>query len=368
MVGKFGEADQAALEQRLRRFCTTYYAELRQRMAEYRAATEIFPYYLTGFRRIIATLTKDGVVMVHWLAEQDSFKFRASPDQRVRDVTEASTTIVFPNGMQEVQFPRDPDNPDKDFDGAFVVTAPEPHYNGQVFRPGWVRLDAAATHALDGDLYTEERARDEATTDVLLEANAFLMGLTHVPPDQREDKVLAELGAAINNFEQLLNADPDEPTLQMFLGLPRNKILLDPSAKSVTPEVWLGTQYRIDFVVELPQQRHALIEIERPRDELYTTRDGNPAHKHKHGHQQITDWIEWLDENRDFARKNIPALSTVKEPEYRLVVGLRSNTSEEHQRKLTRKNAEHHRIETMTFDDLLDRAKQYLDNLRQMLS
>ena len=28
------------------------------------------------------------------------------------------------------------------------------------------------------------------------------------------------------------------------------------------------------------------------------------------------NWIEWLDENKDFARKNIPALMTVKEPEY----------------------------------------------------
>ena len=359
------EADEAALEQRLRRFCDTYYAELRRRMFEYPAASEIFPYYLTGPRRIIATSTKDGIVMVHWLAEQDSFEFRSAPDKRVRNITEESTTIVFPNGMKSVQFPLDPDDPENDFDGAFVVSAPEPYYNGQVFRPGWVRLDAAATHALDEDLYTEERARDEATKDVLLEANAFLMGLTHVPPDQREDKVLSELGAAVDEFERMLAADPEECKLQMFLGLPRNKILLDPSAKTVTPEVKLGSEYRIDFVLELPQERHVLVEIERPRDKLYT-KDGDPADRHKHGQQQIMDWIEWLDENRDYARKNIPALSTVKEPEYRLVVGLRSNTSEEHQKKLTRKNVEHHRTETMTFDDLLDRAKQYLENLRQL--
>jgi hypothetical protein len=108
-----------------------------------------------------------------------------------------------------------------------------------------------------------------------------------------------------------------------------------------------------------------LVEIERPRDALYT-KDGDPADRHKHGQQQIMDWIEWLDENKDYARKNIPALSKVKEPEYRLVVGLRSNTSEKHQRALRRKNVELHRIETMTFDDMLDRAKQYLDNLRNL--
>lgn len=364
MVGEFGEADQAALEQQLRRFCETYYAELRQRMAQYTAAPEIFPYYLTGFRQIVATLTKDGVVVVHWLAERDSFDFRVSPDQRVTDITE-DLAIVFPNGYTSVYFPRDRNDPEKDFDGAMTVTAPEAYYYGQVIRPGWVRLDVAGAHNLDGDLYSKERARDEATKDVLLAANAFLMGLAQVPPDKQQDRVLAELGAAINEFERLLTTDPDEPKLQMFLCLPRNKILLDPSAKAVTPEVWLGNQHRVDFVLELPQQRHVLVEIERPRDRLYT-KEGDPADRHKHGQQQIMDWIEWLDENRDYARKNIPALRTVKEPEYRLVVGLRSNTSDKHQRALTRKNVELHRIETMTFDDMLDRAKQYLENLRQL--
>jgi Domain of unknown function (DUF4263) len=365
LTGEFSQADEAAMEQRLRRFCKTYYAELRQRMAEYPAASEIFPYDLTGYRRIIATLTKDGIVMVHWFAEKDTFEFRSSPDKRVTDLTE-ELAIVYPNGMKAVQLPRDPDDPEKDFNAAVTVVAPEAYYGDQIIRPDWVRLDAAATYTLDGDLYTEERARDEATKDVLLEANAYLMGLTHVPPDQRQDKVLAELGAAIDEFERLLASDPEEWRLQMFLGLPRNKILLDPSAKSVTPEVKLADQYRIDFVLELPQLRHVLVEIERPRDELYTESEGDPARRHKHGLQQIMNWIEWLDENKDFARKNIPVLSKIKEPEYRLVVGLRRNTSEEHQKKLTRKNAEHHRIETMTFDDLLDRAKQYLENLRQL--
>jgi hypothetical protein len=364
-VSRFDEASQAAIEQQLRRFCKAYYAELRQRMSEYPAASEIFPYYLTGFRRVVATQTKDGVVMVHWLAEHDSFEFHPSPDQRVTDVTENSTTIFFPNGMTAVQFPRDRNNPEKDFDGAFVTMAPEAHYNGEVFRPGWVRLDAGATRALDEDIYSEERARDEATKDVLLAANAFLMGLQHLPPDQQENRILAEIEAAIHEFEQLLASDPDEPTLQMFLSLPRNTILLDPIARVVTPEVKLGSEYRVDFVLELPQQRHVLVEIERPRDQLYT-KCGDPADRHKHGQQQIMDWIEWLDENRDYARKNIPALSTVKEPEYRLIVGLRSNTSDKHQRALTRKNVELHRIETLTFDDMLDRAKQYLHNLRSL--
>jgi len=334
-------------------------------MSQYPAASEIFPYYLTGCRRIIATLTKDGLVTVHYPAERDSFEFHVSPDRRVTDLTEEITTIVYPNGYKAVHFPRDPEDPERDFDGAVTMMAPEADYNGQVFRPDYVRLDVAATHTLEEELHNEQRARDDATRDVLFAANAFVMGLAQLPVDEQQGKVLTELEAAINGLEELLASDPEEWRLQVYLGLPRNKVLLDPTARAVTPEVRLGSEHRVDFVLELPGERHALVEIERPRDPLYT-KDGDPADRHKHGQQQIMDWIEWLDENRDYARKNIPPLRTVKEPEYRLIVGLRRNTSEKHQRALTRKNVELHRIETMTFDDLLDRAKQHLANLRSL--
>lgn len=310
-------------------------------------------------------MMKDGLVIVHYPSERDSFNFGVDPERRVTDLTEEITTIVYPNGYRAIHLPRDPEDPEKDFDGAVTMMASEAEYNGHIFRPDYVRLDTAATHTLDEELHNEKRARDDATRDVLFAANAFVMGLARVPVDEQKGKVLAELEAAINGLEELFASDPEEWRLQMYLGLPRNKVLLDPFAEAVTPEVKLGAEHRVDFVLALPGDRHALVEIERPRDALYT-KDGDPADRYKHGQQQIMDWIEWLDENRDYARKNIPALRTVKEPEYRLIVGLRRNTSEKHQRALTRKNVELHRIETITFDDLLNRAKQHLANLRSL--
>lgn len=333
-------------------------------MSQYPAAPEIFPYHLMGARHIVTILTKDGLAATHYPAEYDSFEFRVSQDQRVTDIT-AERAIIFPNGSRAEIFPSDPEHPDKDFDGAITAMAVEAEYNGEIIRPDYVRLDVAATHTLNEEFHNEEKARKDATRDVLVSASAYLMGLAQVPLNQKQDRVIAEFEAAINEFETLLTSDPEESRLQIYLGIPRNKILLDPSAEAVTPEVKLGSEYRVDFVVELPQQRRMLVEIERPRDRLYT-KEGDPADRHKHGQQQIMNWIDWLDENKDYARKNIPALLNVKEPEYRLIVGLRRNTSEKHQRSLTRKNVELHRIETITFDDLLDRAKQYLDNLRKL--
>lgn len=361
MADKLGDIDRAALEQRLRRFYAAYYSELRERMSQYPAASDIFPYHLKGARQIVAVLTKDGLVTTHWPAEHDSFEFTVSTEQKVRDITE-DRAVVAPSGARgmTISYP-----PDQEMDGAVTAMAMELEEDGVIYRADWMRLDAAATHTLDETLHSEEKAREDAARDVQFSVNAFVMGLARLPQDAQQGRVVGELEAAINGLEDLLDSDPEEWRVQMYLGIPRNKVLLDPTAVAVTPEVKLGSEHRVDFVLELPQQRHALVEIERPRDPLYT-KDGDPADRHKHGQQQIMDWIEWLDENREYARKNIPALRTVKEPEYRLIVGLRSNTSEKHQRALTRKNAELRRIETLTFDDLLDRAKQHLANLRSM--
>ncbi len=68
-------------------------------MSRYPAASEIFPYYLKGSRRIVAILTKDGLVTVHYPAERDSFEFRVSSEQSVTDLTE-ELAVQYPNGYK----------------------------------------------------------------------------------------------------------------------------------------------------------------------------------------------------------------------------------------------------------------------------
>lgn len=104
-------------------------------MSGYPAASDIFPYYLVGHRRIVATLTKDGLVAAHYPADSDSFEFSVDVERRVTDLTEELTTVTLPNGFSMVSFPRDLENPEKNFDGAFTTMANEAEYNGQIIRP-----------------------------------------------------------------------------------------------------------------------------------------------------------------------------------------------------------------------------------------
>jgi len=360
LARKLSEAETVALEQRLRRFYETYYSELRRRMSRYPAAAEIFPYYLKGSRRITPTLTKDGLVVVHYPAARDSFKFELALDKRVADLTE-DLYIEYPNGYKAVLFGRDPKNPDKDFDGAFHATGIEIEYNGHIIRPDYVRLDAAATHAFDEEhLYSEEKALEEAQKDAVLAADAYLMGLENVPPDQKEDRVIAGLKAAIDELEQLVTRDPHEKIIQTFLSIKRNQILLDPSALSITPHVYLRNDLEIDFAVQEAEGEYVLVEIERAGLPVLTKK-GRPRAELTHAQQQVKDWFEWIGENREYARSKMPE---IKEPKGRVIMGRRSSIAPEHRHVLARESAESRRITTQTYDDLLDRAKQHLEHLR----
>lgn len=361
MARKLEEAELLALEQRLRRFYETYYSELRQRMSRYPAASEIFPYYLKGYRRIVATMTKDGLVVVHYPAAQDSLEFTVDTSRRVGDLTE-DLYIEYPNGYKAVLFGRDPENPEKDFDGAFETTGIEIKYNGQIIRPDYVRLDVAATHTLDEDLHDENKARQDAERNAQLAADAFLMGLQKVPPDQQRDQVIAELEAAIDQFEQVMARDPHERVIQEYLTIKRNQILLDPSALSITPHVYLRNDHEIDFAIQEAEGKYVLVEIERSGLPVLT-KDGRPRAELTHAQRQVKDWFEWIAEDLEYARSQMPGIS---EPKGRVIMGRRSSIAPEHRRVLARENAESRRITTQTYDDLIDRAKQHLNNLRGM--
>ena len=328
-------------------------------MSRYPAASEIFPYYLKGSRRIVATLTKDGLVTVHYPAERDSFEFGVSPEQRVTDLTE-ELAVEYPNGYKYIPYPRDPEDPEKDFDGALETTAIELTYDGQIIRPDYVRLDVAATHTLDEELHSEEKARADAEKDAVLAADAYLMGLEKVPPDQQEDRVIAELEAAIDEFGRVVARDPHESVIQEYLTIKRNRILLDPSALSITPRVWLRKEHEVDFVVQEAEGQYVLVQIERSGLPVLTKK-GRPRAELTHTQQQVKDWFEWITRNREDARSIMPGIS---EPKGWVIMGRRSSIPPEHRHVLARESAESQRIMTQTYDDLLDRAKQHLGNLR----
>ncbi len=187
-------------------------------------------------------------------------------------------------------------------------------------------------------------------------------GLRQGEPQETRDRIIRELEDAISEFEQLLNSDPDEERVQLYLSLDRNKILLEPSAENIIPKLGLGSEYVTDFVIQMPQQRYILVEIEKP-GHLVLTRKGRVTAKVTDAQQQVEDWLNWVRDYPSYAQSIMPGIS---EPRGWVIIGRREDMSLNNRRVLTGRNANLQRINLMTFDDLLDRARQHLENLRKL--
>lgn len=350
--------DPQELEQLLRTYYEAYYSELLQGLSQYPAASDIFPDVLLGHRHIVAELLADGVAAIHWPAPQQDFEFHDSPHQRVKDVT-AIHRLVAPSGRAASFLQYDDGS---DF-GAMTMWKPELVEGNTVVRAGWARMDIASLDSIDS-VFTEAQAREIAENDVRVAADAYLMGLAVAPPGkQQQDRVVAELEVAIDEFEQVLEAQSnDEERVQIFLSAKRNQILLDPGALSIIPKVKLGSEYVPDFVIQTTPEQYVLVEIERPGLPVLT-KEGRPRAELTHAQQQVKDWFDWIGRHSEYARSIMPGIS---EPEGWVVMGRRSSIPTEHKHVLARDNAESRRITTKTYDDLLDRAKQHLDNLRTL--
>ncbi len=351
------DVDLGELEQRLRSYYEAYYSHLHERLSRYPARSDIFPDVLLGPRHIVAELAADGVVVIHWPAQEQAFEFEASLHRTAQDIT-GLHRLWASSGRSATFFQYDAGS---DF-GAYQMWRPELIEGSATVRTNWTRMDIASLDSLDSVL-VESQAVEYAENDVQVAADAYLMGLAPASPGkEQQDRVIAELEFAIDEFERVLAREPDEKLIQQYLTIKRNRILLDPSALSIMPQVKLGAEYVPDFVIQAAEGQYVLVEIERPALPLLTEK-GRPRAELVHAQQQVKDWFDWIGRHGEYARSVLPGIS---EPEGWVIMGRRSSIPAQHRNVLARENVEARRLTTKTYDDLLDRARQHLANLRQL--
>jgi hypothetical protein len=129
---------------------------------------------------------------------------------------------------------------------------------------------------------------------------------------------------------------------------------------NVVREVPIGP-YVADFVIEMPGQRYVLVEVEKPAHRVFTGKD-RFTKETTHAQQQVEDWMNHIrDYPAEFRERIMPG---IREPEAWVVIGRSRDMSDSQRRALQGKNARLQDITVMTYDDLLDNARQFLDNLR----
>lgn len=170
----------------------------------------------------------------------------------------------------------------------------------------------------------------------------------------------------IDQFEVLLEKPKVHEKREIHSFIRENSFILHPNPQDVWSEtaIGLGTEYRVDFLICEADGSYILVEIENPRNRLFT-RNGDFSAALNHAQRQIEDWQEWIENNLSTVEKKFPGMSS---PRGLLVIGRSKDLSEVEQRRLARRNINlRGRLMIRTYDDLIANARAFIASIRKHL-
>ncbi|WP_394626994.1 Shedu anti-phage system protein SduA domain-containing protein [Bacillus cereus] len=199
--------------------------------------------------------------------------------------------------------------------------------------------------------------------------------LWHIFPFLRRD-VIYKLGEAIKIFEELLTHSADEVEEKFHKFLINNPVLIDPyGTVHSKPEFKYPpgtasstgkTKVIPDFIVSYSAQHYRLIEIERPNKEL-VTKGGPQRATTTQAAYQLTEWEEFIESHPNIIDSDFPGINRSSNRSYTLIVGRSEklgNYSDINGLRTYLKRANN--CDVLTYDDLLQRAKDLKCNLEKM--
>lgn len=241
---------------------------------------------------------------------------------------------------------------------------------GRRWRPFlWRQLDIFGEDALKR--LTEIDGQLKASRELIAILGAINLGLTEAQfAEKPYTSVIEIMREIIKGFELRLKEEGDhESPLHEYLK--ENPILLAPDYLDCISHPNLGKELQPDFIITERSDygpQCILIEIEHAEHKLFT-KLGRPTKELTHGLSQIRDWREWLRKNASYAQNSLDLENLHADCRALLIIGRRSNLNKSTAKKLEALTLDmHHQTIVLTYDQLLDRARQWNDNLKEMAS
>ncbi|GEM_PF-2370928 len=176
------------------------------------------------------------------------------------------------------------------------------------------------------------------------------------------DRVLGLVGTLLE-FEKLVHKENvSENEIQEFLE--QNPCLLYIEYKNLFPKFRIPDIKKDlypDFIVETPDGKYIVVEIESPTKKLFT-KNLCESKELREAKAQIENYLDKIRENILILRQQLPNIS-VNNVEGRLIIGLSSKMSNEEKRRLKSLNEKLRGYEIITYTELIENWKQLLKNL-----
>jgi hypothetical protein len=172
----------------------------------------------------------------------------------------------------------------------------------------------------------------------------------------------AKATALLQELESLLSG-PEEPVHQFLKAHPE---LISPTHEYQWSKLPFGANVS-DFVFREPNNDYLLVEIEAPYRELFRE-DGQQRQELTHAINQISDWIQYICDNKTIVETNLGLTGISANPRSLVVIGRTTSLTEENRRKLTTLQALQPRLRILTYDDLIANARANLEHILGPLS
>ena len=220
---------------------------------------------------------------------------------------------------------------------------------------GWQAIEIYPP--LGDEYWKPEPAALWAELDLLAsiaQSNARISELNALDPRSATRK---QYGEILEQFEALLTG-PEEPVHQFLKSHPE---LLCPTADRFWSKLAFGNTVS-DFVFREAYNDYLLVELEAPIRELFR-KDGQQREELTHAINQITDWIQYIQDNKCLVEKELELVGISTNPRMLVVIGRSASLTEENRHKLATLQAQQNKLRILTYDDLLAAARSNLERI-----
>jgi 2-succinyl-5-enolpyruvyl-6-hydroxy-3-cyclohexene-1-carboxylate synthase len=107
---------------------------------------------------------------------------------------------------------------------------------------------------------------------------------------------------------------------------------------------------------------YQLVEIEAPIRELFR-RDGQQKQELTHAINQITDWVQYIQDNKQKVEQELGLYGISTNPRTLVVIGRSASLTIDNRRKLETLQAQQNKLRIITYDDVLSNAKESLSRI-----
>lgn len=156
---------------------------------------------------------------------------------------------------------------------------------------------------------------------------------------------------------------PEEPVHQFLKSHP---VLISPTSDTVWSKLHFGDRVS-DFVFREPHNDYELVELEAPIRPMFR-KDGQQREELTHAINQISDWIRYIEDNKQKVENELGLIGISTSPRSLVVIGRSDALSTEDRRKLTTIQNQISKLLILTYDDLLASARATLERILGPLS